>query len=105
MYAIFRDGSRQFQVSEGDEVVVDFRDAPSGARLVFESVLAVGTGAGLQLGKPLLAGVKVEGEVLGPEQGPKLVVQKMRRRKNSRRKTGHRQLSTLVKITKIEGAA
>jgi large subunit ribosomal protein L21 len=63
--------------------------------------LAYRDDAGLRLGQPMLAGASVTAEVLGPEQGPKLVVQKFRRRKNSRRKTGHRQLYTSVKIEKI----
>ena len=101
MYAIFVDGGRQYKVTEGEELVVDFRDSNLGSQLTFDHVLAVG-GDSLKLGQPTLAGAVVTAEVLGPVQGPKLVVQKMRRRKNFRRKTGHRQIFTRVRINKIE---
>ena len=101
MYAIFVDGGRQYKVSEGDELVVDFRDVNLGGQVTFDRVLAVG-GDTLKLGQPALSGAVVTAEVLGPVQGPKLVVQKMRRRKNFRRKTGHRQILTRVRINKIE---
>lgn len=101
MYAIFVDGGRQYKVTEGEELVVDFRDSNLGSELTFDRVLAVG-GDSLKLGQPTLAGAVVTAEVLGPVQGPKLVVQKMRRRKNFRRKTGHRQILTRVRINKIK---
>jgi len=101
MYAIFVDGGRQYKVTEGEELVVDFRDAASGEELTFDRVLAVG-GDELRVGRPVLAGATVKAEVLGPLQGPKLVVQKLRRRKNLRRRNGHRQIHTRVRISKIE---
>lgn len=101
MYAIFVDGGRQYKVSEGEEVVIDYRDVGSGEQVRFDRVLAIG-GDGLKLGQPMLQGAAVTAEVLGPVQGPKLVVQKMRRRKNFRRKNGHRQIFTRVRISKIE---
>lgn len=102
MYAIIVDGSRQYKVEEGQELEVDYRDLPKGEALKFERVLAVSGEAGVKLGKPTVEGASVTAEVLGPVNGPKLVVQKFRRRKNSRRKTGHRQLYTKVRINKIE---
>ncbi|MGH7193536.1 MAG: 50S ribosomal protein L21 [Candidatus Saccharimonadales bacterium] len=101
MYAIIADGCRQYRVSEGDELLVDYRDTQTGEQFTFGQVLAVG-GDSPRLGQPWLDGVVVKAEVLGPELGPKLVVQKLRRRKNSRRKTGHRQLFTRVRIQAIE---
>lgn len=101
MYAIFVDGGRQYKVSEGEELVIDFRDVSSGEQVRFDRVLAIG-GDDLKLGQPALQGAAVTAEVLGPVQGPKLVVQKMRRRKNFRRKNGHRQIFTRVRISKIE---
>jgi large subunit ribosomal protein L21 len=101
MYAIFVDGGRQYKVSEGEEIVIDYRHAGSGEPVRFDRVLAVG-GDGLKLGQPALEGAAVTAEVLGPVQGPKLVVQKMRRRKNFRRKNGHRQIFTRVRISKID---
>lgn len=102
MYAIISDGGRQYRVEEGQELSVAYRDIPTGEKLSFENVLAVSSGEGdLTLGGPAVDGASVEAEVLGPEKGEKLVVQKLRRRKNSRRKTGHRSIYTRVKIGKI----
>lgn len=101
MYAIIVDGGRQFKVEEGLEFELDYRDVAKGDKLKFEQVLAYSDDAGTKIGQPTLAGASVVAEVVGVAQGPKLVVQKLRRRKNSRRKTGHRQLYTKVRVTKI----
>lgn len=101
MYAIITDGKRQLRVEEGQEVLVNYRDIPAGEKLTFDSVLAVGGSGDAKLGTPLLKGASVAAEVLGPEKGEKLVIQKMRRRKNFRRKTGERHIFTRVKIGKI----
>jgi large subunit ribosomal protein L21 len=102
MYAIIVDGGRQYKVEEGQQVRLDYRDLAAGETVEFDRVLAFRNDAGLQIGRPTLAGAKVTGEVVGVRQGPKLVVQKLRRRKTFRRKTGHRQLYTEVKINRIE---
>ena len=103
MYAIIADGGRQYRVEEGQELDIDYRDAATkGDELEFDRVLAVAGEAGLQLGKPAVGGAKVTAEVLGVEQGTKVYIQKMRRRKTYRRRTGHRQLFTRVRISKIE---
>jgi large subunit ribosomal protein L21 len=101
MYAIISDGSRQYRVEEGQELVVNYRDARPGETLKFDRVLAVGGVADAKLGLPLVEGASVEAEVVGPEKGQKLVIQKMRRRKNYRRKTGDRHVFTRVRIGKI----
>jgi large subunit ribosomal protein L21 len=101
MYAIFVDGGRQYKATEGQELVIDYRNVGTGEEVRFDRVLAVG-GDSLKVGQPALEGAAVTAEVLGPVHGPKLVVQKMRRRKNFRRKNGHRQLFTRVRINKIE---
>ena len=101
MYAIIEDGGQQFKIEEGQEIQIDYRDLAGGSELKFGRVLAYRDDAGLRLGQPLLENVVVTAEVLGVTQGPKLVVQKFRRRKTYRRKTGHRQLYTRVKIAKI----
>ena len=101
MYAVISDSGRQFTVKEGDVLTVDYRDAEKGSKLDFSRVLAVSGDAGLTIGTPTVEGASVSAEVLGPEMGKKLVVQKLRRRKNSRRKTGHRQIYTRVRIDKI----
>ena len=101
MYAIIADGGRQYKVEEGQELDIDFRDATAGDQVTFDQVLALRGDADVHIGKPTLNGASVTAEVVGVAQGKKLVVQKLRRRKNSRRKTGHRQLYTRVKISKI----
>lgn len=101
IYAIIQDGGRQYKVTEGQVLDLDYRDANKGQELVLDRVLAFQDGSGLRIGRPLLAGT-VTAEVITPVYGPKLVVQKMRRRKNSRRKTGHRQIYSRVRIKKIE---
>ena len=103
MYAIIIDGGRQYKVTEGQELVIDYRDASAGDALQFEKVLAYSNGDKLTLGEPTLGGAKVTAKVLGVLQGPKLTVQKLRRRKTYRRKTGHRQLYTKVQIESIVG--
>lgn len=101
MYAIIEDGGRQFRVEEGQELEIDFRDLQSGAELTFDRVLAVSTDSGFQVGKPTVPGVVVQAKVLGADMGDKVYIQKFRRRKNSRRRTGHRQVYTRVQIAKI----
>ncbi len=103
MYAIISDGSRQYKVEEGAELTVDYRDVPVGQKVTFGDVLAVGGQGDMKLGSPLVKGASVTAEVLGPVQGEKHVIQKMRRRKNFRRKTGFRAMFTRVKIGKISG--
>ncbi|TWT46526.1 50S ribosomal protein L21 [Botrimarina hoheduenensis] len=103
MYAIIVDGGRQYKVVEGQELALDYREANPGDTLKFDQVLAIGSGADLKFGAPTVAGASVSAEVLGLAQGPKIEVVKLRRRKNSRRHTGHRKKFTRVKIGKIGG--
>ena len=106
-YAVVADGGRQYRVMEGQEVEIDFRHAadgsplPTGSEVVFADVLAVSHAGKLTLGKPTVKGAKVTAEVIGLEQGSKIFVQKFKRRKNYRRRTGHRALSTKVRISSI----
>jgi len=101
MYAIIADGSHQYKVEEGQELTINYRDVPAGEKFNFDSILAIGGDGDAKLGSPLVKGATVAAEVLGPEKGEKLVVQKMRRRKNFRRKTGERHVFTRVRIGKI----
>ena len=101
MYAVIADGGRQYRVEEGQLLVVDYRDVESGSEIRFDRVLAVSGDAGVKIGTPMVTGATVTAEVIGPEHGPKLTVQKFRRRKNYRRRTGHRQIHTRVKIRSI----
>jgi len=103
MFAVIEDGSHQHRVQEGDLLSVDYRsDAEVGSALTFDRVLLANGGGASIIGTPVIDGASVEGEVvLDEEKGPKLEVQKIRRRKNSRRHTGHRQKYTRIKITSI----
>jgi large subunit ribosomal protein L21 len=102
LYAIISDGGRQMKVEEGQTLDIDFREVSAGEQIKFDRVLALRTDEGLTVGQPTVGSASVTAEVVGAAQGPKLVVQKFRRRKNYRRRTGHRQLYTRVKIGKIE---
>lgn len=102
MYAIISEDGRQFKVEEGEELDIDYRGLPAGQQIKFDRVLAYRDDNELKVGQPVVEGASVTAEVLNTVQGPKLVIQKARRRKTYRRKTGHRQLYTRVKIGKIE---
>ncbi len=103
MYAIFVDGGRQYRVEKGMTLDIDFREgSESGDKIVFDKVLAVGGDNGLKLGTPAVSGASVTAQVLSVEKGEKLFIQKFRRRKNSKRRTGHRQLYTRVEIGDIQ---
>ncbi|HAN96084.1 MAG TPA: 50S ribosomal protein L21 [Planctomycetaceae bacterium] len=101
MYAIIADSGKQFKVEEGLTLEIDLRDVAEGDKITFDRVLAVSSEGNFRLGQPTVAGASVQATVVGMVKGPKLVVQKFRRRKNSRRKTGHRQKYTKVVIEKI----
>jgi large subunit ribosomal protein L21 len=100
MYAVFEDGSRQYRVSEGDVVKVDYRDAEVGASLEFNRVLLYRGGEDTLIGKPTLDGARVLAEVVD-HPSTKLYIQHFRRRKNYRRLRGHRQHYTAVRIRNI----
>jgi large subunit ribosomal protein L21 len=101
MYAIIVDGGKQYKVREGQEVQIDYREGDAGAKVKFDRVLATSDGTNIKIGTPALSGASVEAEIVSTIQGPKLTVQKFRKRKNSKRRTGHRQVHTLVKIGKL----
>lgn len=101
-YAVIRSGGKQYQVSEGETVRVDRLAGEPGSKVSFEEVLVIG-GAEPKFGTPTIKGAAVEGEIIGEVLGEKLVVFKFRKRKRSRKKAGHRQSYTSVKITKVKG--
>jgi large subunit ribosomal protein L21 len=100
MYAVFKTGGKQYRVAQGDRLRVEKLPGNVGDAVTFDQVLLVG-GEALKLGKPLVGGAKVEAKIVGQGLGRKLVVFKFRRRKNYRRKTGHRQPFTALEITNI----
>ena len=103
MYAIIADGGRQYKVEEGQELDIDLRNAASGDEITFDQVLAVSSDDGTKIGQPVVEGATVTAEVLSEVKGEKIYVQKFRRRKDSKRRTGHRQRYTRIRIAKISG--
>ena len=104
MYAIICDGGRQYKVTEGLLLDIDYRETvDSGDAIEFDRVLAIGGDAGLKLGQPTVHGAKVQAEVVGLEQAKKVFIQKFSRRKNFDVRTGHRQKYTRVMIKAIQG--
>jgi large subunit ribosomal protein L21 len=103
MYAIIEEGGRQFKVSSGDRIRIDRAHDKETKNITFDRVLFVGGGEGKpKIGAPMLAGAKVVADVLGPVKGPKIDIQKYKRRKGYHRKIGHRQPYLEVKIKSIE---
>jgi large subunit ribosomal protein L21 len=103
LYAIIQKKSRQTVVREGEVVQIDLdQELEPGQKVTFDEVLLVGHEGNIKVGKPLLSGATVSGEVVGVSRGPKLVVFRFKRRKNHRKKRGHRQSYTQVKITSIQ---
>lgn len=103
MFAVFEDGSRQYKVRQGDILAVDLRsDVQDGQTVTFDKVLLANGGGASLLGRPVIEGATVTGEVvMAVMKGIKLEIQKHYRRNNSRKHTGHRQKYTRVKITGI----
>ena len=102
MYAVIATGGKQYRVNEQTEIDVERVSGDVGAKIVFDEVLAVGDGAEIECGTPLLSAAKVEGEIIEHFRGKKLTAFKMKRRKGYRRKHGHRQELTKVRISAIE---
>lgn len=102
MYAVIQTGGKQYRVATGDHLRVEKLPGDKGAKITFDNVLLVG-GDSPRVGKPFVAGVKVMAEVVAQDRAKKVIVFKFRRRKNYRRKAGHRQPFTELRITGIEG--
>ncbi|HOI72728.1 MAG TPA: 50S ribosomal protein L21 [Syntrophales bacterium] len=101
MYAVIQTGGKQHRVSEGDVLAVEKIEGQKGDAVVFSEVLLVSKDEDVRIGQPFVDGAKVVGEIVAQEKGPKIVVFKMKRRKGFRKKTGHRQLLTRMKIKEI----
>jgi large subunit ribosomal protein L21 len=104
VYAIISDGAHQYQVEEGQILEVQRKELPDDAETIeFDRILFVGGAEeGPKIGTPVVEGAKVIASVLGEIKGQKITIQKMRRRKNSRVKKGHRQKYLRVKVETIE---
>jgi large subunit ribosomal protein L21 len=101
MFAVIKTGGKQYRVAADDVIAVAKLDAAPGTPVTFDQVLMFTNDGGTQLGGPTVAGVAVAGEVVEQKRGPKVIAFKKRRRQNSKRKRGHRQDFTVVRITEI----
>ena len=102
MYAIIEAGGKQYRVSEGDLIDVERRSGEVGQAIDFQEVLLIGDQETIHVGKPVLAGARVVGTIAEQGKGAKIIVFKFKRRKKYRKKQGHRQLFTRVRIDQIE---
>ena len=101
MFAVIKTGGKQYRVAAGDTITVERIAGEPGEVVAFERVLMLVDGAKTEIGAPDVAGVTVAGELVEQARGAKVIAFKKRRRKNSRRKRGHRQEFTRVRITEI----
>lgn len=101
MYAIVETGGKQYRVEEGDVLTVEKLDAEAGSKVVLDKVLVAGEGADIKVGKPYVEGCKVEAEVVENGKGPKVIIFKFKSKKDYRKKQGHRQPYTMLKITSV----
>ena len=102
MYAIIESCGRQYKVSEGDVVFFEKLEAEEGKKVTFDNVILVSDNGKVQVGNPYVKGVKVEGKVVSHGKHKKIIVFKMKAKKNERKKQGHRQPYTKVEITSIK---
>jgi large subunit ribosomal protein L21 len=102
MYAIIRAGGKQFRAEKGKTLRLPLMTAEAGSKVTFDEVLLSSDGQTVKAGAPLVMGARVVGEVVGAGKEPKIYVFKFKRRKNYRRKTGHRQGYTEVRITDLQ---
>jgi large subunit ribosomal protein L21 len=102
MYAIFRALGKQFRAEKGQTLRLPLMGAAAGSKVTFDEVLLASDGDTIRAGTPLVSGAKVLAEVVGDGKEPKIYVFKFKRRKNYRRKTGHRQGYTEVRITDLQ---
>jgi large subunit ribosomal protein L21 len=101
MFAVIKTGGKQYRVAAGDRLQIELIAGAAGDIVTFSDVLLLENGGKVEVGAPNVAGASVAAEILGSARGPKVIAFKKRRRKNSRRKRGHRQDYLLVQITEI----
>jgi large subunit ribosomal protein L21 len=103
MYAVIKTGGKQYRVAADEVLTIEKVAGDAGATVEFTEVLMVAGSAAPKIGKPTISGAKVTAEVVEQGRAPKVIAFKKRRRKNSRRKRGHRQEQTTVRIKEIIG--
>lgn len=102
MYAVIKTGGKQYRVAKDDVIKIEKVDGEAGDKIEFDEILMVGGDGETVIGEPLVSGAKVTGEVLEQGRASKIIVFKKKRRHNYRRKKGHRQHQTVVRITDIK---
>ncbi|MBK1661565.1 50S ribosomal protein L21 [Paracraurococcus ruber] len=103
-FAVIRTGGKQYRVTPDATLTVEKLEAEPGATITFHDVLAIGGEAGLTLGAPTVPGARVTATVVSQTRGEKVIIFKKKRRQNYRRKKGHRQHLTVLKIAEIAAA-
>jgi large subunit ribosomal protein L21 len=101
MYAVIKTGGKQYKVAQGDRLRIEKLPAGVGDTVTFDEVLLIGGVDALKIGAPLVAGASVQAKIIAQDRAKKIIVFKFRRRKNYRRKNGHRQPFTALEITGI----
>ncbi len=103
MFAVIKTGGKQYSVTAGDIITVMALDGTPGDIITFSEVLMLAGEGNARIGAPIVQGASVKGEIAEQTRSPKTIAFKKRRRQNSKRKRGHRQDLTRVKITAVEG--
>ena len=101
MFAVLKTGGKQYKVAKNDIIEIERLPGEAGETIVFDQILMVGDGTGATAGAPLIAGASVAGTLLEQAKGDKIIIFKKRRRHNYRRKRGHRQELSVVRIDEI----
>ena len=104
MFAVIRSGGKQYRVAPEQVLKVEKLEAEAGSTVTFTDVLAVGGDGALKIGSPVLAGATVTATVIAQDRLDKVIIFKKRRRQNSRRKNGHRQCVTVLRVATINAA-
>ncbi|HVI30186.1 50S ribosomal protein L21 [Hansschlegelia sp.] len=104
MFAVIKTGGKQHRVVADEVLTVGKLDGDVGSKITFGEILAIGSGDDVMIGAPLVSGASVAAEIVEHARGPKVIAFKKRRRQNSKRKRGHRQDYTIVKIVSLDGA-
>ena len=100
-YAVIRTGGKQYRVDPGDDIRVESLSGDVGTDVRFDQVLLRSTDTGLVVGSPLVAGAAVDAKIVGQGRAKKIIVYKKKRRKNYRRRAGHRQAVTTIQVVSV----
>jgi len=104
-YAVIQTGGKQYRVAPGDEILVEKLEGDPGTELAFDEVLLTSTGGSLQIGTPTVTGASVTAEIIGQGRAKKILVFKKKRRKKYRKRQGHRQYETRIRVAEIRPGA